>query len=196
MNNKLFSEYTDEELIIEFKLNKTEKAFELLMKRYKNPLYNFVFRFLGDYTLCSDIVQETFIRVYKNADSYKDIGRFSTWIYTIANNLARTEFARLKKGLNISLTNSGLDGDDMELPDNRMRPDNEIELKFNEEVIQKALLKIPENFRELVILRDIQDLSYEEIAEITELPLGTVKSRISRGRLQLQKLLKDYYKND
>jgi RNA polymerase sigma-70 factor, ECF subfamily len=191
VSTKPFSEYTDEELIIEFKLNRTEKAFQILVKRFKNPLFNFVYRFLGDYELCSDIVQETFIRVFRNVDSYKNIGKFSTWIYTIANNLTKTEYQKIKRNRTFSISNIGTEGEDYEISDNTYRPDKMSESRQTEDEIQKALLELPEQYRDMVIFRDIQGLSYEEISEITGIPIGTVKSRINRGRERLQKLLKN-----
>jgi len=188
---KPLSEYTDEELIIEFKLNRTEAAFQILVKRFKSPLFNFVYRFLGDYELCSDVVQETFIRVFRNVDSYKNIGKFSTWIYTIASNLTKTEYRKIRSSKNFSISNFGQEGEDYEISDSTYRPDNMVESVQTGELIQKALLEIPEQYREMVILRDIQGLAYEEITEITGLPIGTVKSRINRGREKLQKLLKN-----
>jgi RNA polymerase sigma-70 factor (ECF subfamily) len=188
---KPLSEYTDEELIIEFKLNRTEAAFQILVKRFKSPLFNFVYRFLGDYELCSDVVQETFIRVFRNVDSYKNIGKFSTWIYTIASNLTKTEYRKIRSSKNFSISNFGQEGEDYEISDSTYRPDKMVESGQTGELIQKALLEIPEQYREMVILRDIQGLAYEEITEITGLPIGTVKSRINRGREKLQKLLKN-----
>ena len=193
-----YSNYTDEELVIEFNINRTEKAFEILMKRYKNSLLNYVFRFLGDYELGADIVQETFIRVFRSLESYNGKAKFSTWIYTIAINLSRTEFQRRKRYSMLSIHDSSLveqndEGNSFEhqIEDNRYRPDKMVEDKNIEESIQKALLLISDTNRELIILRDVQGMSYEEIADIMNLPLGTVKSRINRGREQLQKLLKD-----
>jgi RNA polymerase sigma-70 factor (ECF subfamily) len=188
------NDLTDEELILEFQQNNTVKAYEILVQRYKNPLINYVYRFLGDYEACVDIVQETMIKVYRNKDSYKSIAKFSTWIYTIAGNLARTEYQRRKKRNTISINSSREDDETFDIPDESSRPDDITDSGIKEELIQKALLKISKAYREMVVLRDIQELSYEEIAEVTGVAVGTVKSRINRGRAQLQKLLKDIYK--
>ena len=194
MIEKKLSDLTDEELILEFQLNNTVKAYEILVQRYKNPLTNYVFRFLGDYEACADIVQETMIKVYRNKDSYKSIAKFSTWIYTIAGNLARTEYQRRKRRNIFSISSYGEDDETFDIPDESARPDVITDSGIKDEIIQKALLKVSESYREMVILRDIQDMSYEEIAEVTGITVGTVKSRINRGRNQLQKLLKDIYK--
>lgn len=194
MTEKNLNEFTDEELILEFQQNDTVKAFEILVQRYKNPLMNYVFRFIGDYETSSDLVQETMIKVYKNKDSYKSIARFSTWIYTIAGNLARTEYQRRKRRNLFSINSYGENNENYEIPDEQYRPDAATDSIIKDEIIQDALSKVSAAYRNVVILRDVQGLSYEEIAEITGISVGTVKSRINRGRLQLQKLLKFIYK--
>ena len=194
MIEKKLSDLTDEELILEFQRNNTVKAYEILVQRYKNPLINYIYRFLGDYEACADIVQETMIKVYRSKDSYKSIARFSTWIYTIAGNLARTEYQRRKKRNIFSINSYGDDDETFDIPDESARPDVITDSGIKNEIIQKALLKVSDSYREMVVLRDIQEMSYEEIAEVTGIAVGTVKSRINRGRTQLQKLLKDIYK--
>ena len=194
MLDKNLTELSDEELIAEFQQNDTLQAFEILVHRYKNPLTNFVFRFLGDYESCTDVVQETMIKFYRNKDSYKSIAKFSTWIYTIAGNLAKTEYKRRRRRQIFSINSYGEEKENYEIPDESYRPDVMTDSGIKDQIIQKALLKISTAYREAVILRDIQELSYEEISEIMEIEVGTVKSRINRGRAQLQKLLIDIYK--
>lgn len=194
MTDRKLNELTDEELILEFQSNNTLGAFELLVHRYKNPLTNFIFRFLGDYESTVDVVQETMIKVYKNKDSYKSIAKFSTWIYTIAGNLARTELKRRKRRNMFSINSYGEEKENYDIPDESYRPDVITDSGIKEKIIQEALLKVSDAYRDVVVLRDVQELSYEEIAEITGISIGTVKSRINRGRSQLQKLLKDIYK--
>jgi len=187
------NELTDEDLILEFQKNGNEKAFEILVLRFKNPLTNYVYRFLGDYDNCVDVVQDTFVKVYRYKDNYSSLAKFSTWIYTIAGNLARTEYQR-KKRKNIFSINKPDDEDKTyDIPDNTYRPDVLADSSIKSEIIQKALLKVRDSYREAVILRDIQEMSYEEIAEIMKIEVGTVKSRINRGRAELQKYLKDIY---
>jgi len=183
---------SDEALIADFQSGRTE-AFNILVGRYKDQLMNFVFRYVGDYDQSDDIVQEVFIRVYRNKHSYRPIAKFSTWIYTIAANLAKSELRRKKRRKIFSLT--GQTGErenkDFEIPDERYPADREADRSLKGAIIQKALESIDGKYREVVILCDIQEMSYEEICEITGLNMGTVKSRINRGRSQLQKLLKD-----
>jgi RNA polymerase sigma-70 factor (ECF subfamily) len=195
LTDKNLNDLSDEELIIEFQQNNTIKAFEILVQRYKNPLTNYVFRFIGDYEACTDIVQETMIKVFRYKDSYNSIAKFSTWIYTIAGNLARTEYQRRKRKKTFSINSYGEEKDEtFDIPDESYRPDEITDSGIKDKIIQEALLKVSKSYREVVILRDIQDLSYEEISEITGLNIGTVKSRINRGRAQLQEMLKDIYK--
>jgi len=194
LTDKNLYELTDEELILEFQQNNTVRAYEILVERYKNPLTNYVFRFLGDYEACMDVVQEAFIKVYRYKDSYSSIAKFSTWIYTIAGNLARTEYQRRRRRKFFSINAYGEERDETyDIPDESYRPDRITDSGIKEEIIQKAIQKVSPAYREMVILRDIQQLSYEEISEITGIAVGTVKSRINRGRAQLQELLKDIY---
>ena len=194
MTDKNLNELSDEELILEFQQNNTERAFEILVQRYKNPLTNFVFRYLGDYEACIDVVQETMIKVYRYKDTYQSIAKFSTWIYTIAANLAKTELQRRKRRTILSINAFGKDEDEnYEIPDENYRPDDITDSGIKDEIIQKAFLKVSDSYRQAVILRDIQELSYEEIADIMGITVGTVKSRINRGRAQLQKLLKSIH---
>jgi len=185
---------TDEELIKEFQNSNDIECYNLLVKRYKDPLMNFVFRFVGDRDVCSDIVQDTMIKFYLKKDSYKSVAKFSTWIYTIAGNLAKNELKRRNRRKIYSVSNHD---DDMQIQvedKEFVAPDRLADNKIKNNMIQKALLKVKPVYREVVILRDIQEFSYEEIAEITGLTIGTVKSRINRGRKQLQKLLKNIYR--
>ena len=191
--DKNLRELSDEELILEFQKNNLEAAFEILVQRYKNPLTNFVFRFLGDYESCNDVVQETMIKVYRYKDTYSSVAKFSTWVYTIAGNLAKTEYRRQRRRNIFSISDYGEDNKPYDLPDESYRPDVATDSGIKDELIQKALMKVKETYRETVILRDIQGMSYEEIAEILGVNEGTVKSRINRGRAQLQELLKDIY---
>jgi RNA polymerase sigma-70 factor (ECF subfamily) len=190
---KPLNELSDEELIIEFQRSGDEKAFEILIQRFKNPLTNYVFRFLGDYESWVDVVQETFIKVYRYKDNYSSVAKFSTWVYTIAGNLAKTEYKRKQRRNLFSINSYGEESKTFEIPDESFRPDVTVDSNMKNEIIQNALLKVRDSYREAVILRDIQGLSYEEIAEIIGIEVGTVKSRINRGRAELQKFLKDIY---
>jgi len=185
---------TDEELIKEFQDNNTIAAYEILVSRFKDPLTNFVYRFLGDRDICIDIVQDTMIKFYLKKDSYQSIAKFSTWIYTIAGNLAKNELKRRGRRTILSISNDDPDDITLQIEDkNFVAPDRATDNSIKGAMVQKALLKVKPIYRELVILRDIDGFSYDEIAEMTNLSIGTVKSRINRGRAHLQKLLKNIY---
>lgn len=185
---------SNEELMLLFQRD-VRLAFDILVERFQNPLMNFIFRFTGNREDAADILQDTFIRVYRKKHLYKTIAKFSTWVYTIAGNLAKSELRRGHRKYLTSIDRKKNEDEEYSIPmtDSKPLPDRNTDRRIVYERIQEALLTLPDGFREAVVLRDIQELSYEEIAEITELPIGTVKSRISRGRLQLQQLLKDIY---
>ncbi len=187
MKNSL-DQNTDEQLIALFQQGNSG-AFDLIVKRFKDSLTNYTFRYLGDYDECDDIVQETFVRVYKNKDSYKPLAKFSTWIYTIATNLAKTRLRQKQKVNIFSFLKSKEPKDRFEVVDTGYSLDNITDSILLEKIIQSALDKIPAKYKEAVILRDIQELSYGEISEIIKANVGTVKSRINRGREQLKKIL-------
>lgn len=191
---KTLSELTDEELIAEFQ-EENEAAFTLLVGRFKDPLTNFVFRFIGDWDDCNDIVQETFVRVYRSKHSYKPVAKFSTWVYTIATNLAKTQLRRKKLRSVVTFWGKGDSEREAlnDIPDEGSQTDALVETSIREQRIQKALDALPAKYKEVVVLRDIQELSYEEIAAISGLKIGTVKSRINRGRTHLQEMLKDLW---
>lgn len=170
-------------------------AFDILVERFKDPLFNYLFRFVGDAAQCEDLLQETFLRVHRNRHAYRRIAKFSTWIFTIAGNLARSEYRRRRRRPTQSLnpTNREDEQFELEIPDETYAPDRHASAVIQDELIQEALSSLQSEFREVIILRDIQELSYEEIAEITGLPMGTVKSRINRARGKMQRLLRDIY---
>ncbi|MEJ2054040.1 MAG: sigma-70 family RNA polymerase sigma factor [Calditrichaceae bacterium] len=183
-------ETTDEELIARFQ-NGDNYAFDLLVKRYKDPLMNFVFRFVGDKNEAEDIVQETFLRLFKNKHYYKEIAKFSTWIYTIAGNLAKTELRKRKRRKLFSISHYMSTEKDYDIPDEETSPESDTNTVITDKIIQNAIDKLSPKFKQVIVLRDIQGFSYEEIAEIVNIPLGTVKSRVNRARLKLQEDLQD-----
>ena len=182
---------SDEDLMFEFQ-NGNNYAFDILVKRYKDQLVNFAYRFLGSRIDAEDVVQETFLRVYKKKSAYKRIAKFSTWIYTITGNLAKTELRRRKRRKIFSLSNMTQDDKDFDIPDVERGPESTTDDAIREKIIENAIRSLPKKFKEMIILRDIQELSYEEISNIANIPLGTVKSRINRGRLKLQEILEEF----
>jgi RNA polymerase sigma-70 factor (ECF subfamily) len=184
-------ERSDEDLMDAFQKG-DEGGFAELVRRYKDPLTNFVFRVLGNRDDCYDVVQDAFLRMYRSRHTYKPVARFSTWLYTIALNLARTELRRRKFRSGFWIEKKKDDGGAaIEPHDTTHLPDVLADSSLLEERIQAAILLLSEKYRSVFVLRDIQDLPYEEIAAITGLNLGTVKSRINRARTFLQEQLKD-----
>lgn len=173
-----------------------EDAFAEIVRRYKNPIVNYLYRFLNDYEEAVDLAQETFVRVYFAIDRYHRGFAFSTYIYRIATNLAISEIRRRRRRRLLSL--SGLFQSDHDETteyqprDERILPDAELVDDERSQVIAKAIAALPEKYRVAIILRDVQGRSYEEIAAIMELGLGTTKSRINRGRGLLREKLKSY----
>ena len=137
-----------------------------------------------------DIVQETFLRVYRNKHRYHQIAKFSTWIYTIASNLAKSELRRRKIRNFFSISSKGADERDYDLPDASSNVERDVDGALKNEIILREIGALPAHFREAVLLRDVQEFSYEEISKILKVPLGTVKSRVNRGRSRLQKRLR------
>jgi RNA polymerase sigma-70 factor (ECF subfamily) len=186
---------TDEQLIAKFQLGDVQ-AYDVLVRRYKDQLLNFIYRFVGNRSDAEDIVQETLLRVYKNKHMYKEIAKFSTWVYTIAGNLAKTELRRRKRHKIFSVSNFVNEERDYDIPDKALSPEKQVDSTIQEAIIQKAIEKLPVKFKEVIILRDIQGFAYEEISQILNIPLGTVKSRVNRGRLKLQEDLKFLYETE
>jgi RNA polymerase sigma-70 factor, ECF subfamily len=181
---------SDEELIARFQ-NDDLPSYDLLVKRYKDQLLNFAYRFLGNTEEAEDIVQETFLRLFRKRHAYRQIAKFSTWIYTIAGNLAKTELRKRKRRKLISISDMGFDEKEFEIEDEMADTEREADSSMTDKIIQKAISDLSPRFREVIVLRDIQELSYEEIGIILHIPLGTVKSRVNRARLKLQAKLKD-----
>lgn len=182
--------YSDEQLIGRFQSG-DERAYVELVNRYKDRLLNFVFQFLGDIEQAEDVVQDTMLRLYEKKHYYKEIAKFSTWIYTIARNLANTELRKRKRRKTTYLSQMSKEERQYEIPAIQDDVDQSLHSEFIYDRIQTAIDRLPEHFKMAIILRDIQELSYDDISKIVEVPLGTVKSRINRARLQLQAELQD-----
>ena len=185
------SDKTDEELIKDFQ-NGEVSSYNHLVYRYKDRLFNYIYQFVRDVNLAEDLLQDTFIKLYTHKDSYREIAKFSTWIYTIASNLAKTELRKIKRRQTYS--ESALSTDDrkfvMRQPDQESFEDIE-DTSVSGNILEKSLIELDDEFKNIIILRDIQELSYDEISKILQIPLGTVKSRINRGRFKLKDILKE-----
>ena len=181
--------YSDEQLMSLFQ-GGDENAYIELVNRYKDKLINFIFNYLGDLESSEDVVQETMIKLYLKKHYYREIAKFSTWLYTIAKNLANTELRKRKQRKTTFLSQFSKHDKTYELPSNDPEPGQEIQTDIVNKIIRDAVDQLSEKFKIVIVLRDIQGLSYEDISEIINVPIGTVKSRINRARLQLQVELK------
>lgn len=171
-----------------------EAAFEQLLTQHEKSVYNLCLRMTGNPEDAMDVSQEVFLRVWKNLGSYQFDAAFSTWLFRIASN-ACIDFLRAKKRRNdVSLTmQDENDGEDKELavPDETPLPEEQLLAKEQQRAVMKAMSELPPDFREILQLRVVEGLPYEEIAEILDIKVGTVKSRLARARNQLRKNLED-----
>ncbi len=183
--------------LIEATRNGDESAFAEIVARYRNPLTNYLYRFLNDYEEAVDLAQETFVRVYFAIDRYHTQFAFSTYVYRIATNLAISELRRRKRRRLLSLTGLFQSDEDSEVEfqpaDTAALQDARLVDDERDRTIAKAIAALPEKYRVPIILRDIEGKSYDEVAEIMGLGLGTTKSRISRGRGLLKEKLEHYF---
>jgi len=187
MNDKF--KYSDEKLILRFQEGDIN-AYNELVKRYKDRLLNFVLRYFNNVEQAEDVVQDTLIKLYTHASYYKNVAKFSTWIFTIAKNNALTELRKNKRKRTDSLWTD--DGQVIDINSKEESLDSKVQNEIAIDQLNKFLDEIPENFRMAVVLRDFQELSYEEISKILEIPIGTIKSRINRGRIQLAEKMKHF----
>jgi RNA polymerase sigma-70 factor (ECF subfamily) len=159
-----------------------ESGFEELVRRYQRPIAAYVYRMVGDYDAALDLTQEVFIKVYNSLSRYRCEFKFSTWIYKIAHNAA-IDHLRRYAAREHSLSN-GSDGDraDVVIESRRLTPEQESERNERCSEIETVVHMLPRAYRELIVLRHSHDLSYDEIVEVTGLPLGTVKNRLFRAR--------------
>ena len=159
-----------------------EDGFEELVRRYQRPIAAYVYRMVGDYESALDLTQEVFIKVYNSLRRYRSEFKFSTWIYKIAHNSA-VDHLRRQGGREQALLRE-FDGEQYDLPveSKRPSPEQESERAERRAEIERVVGQLPAAYRELVVLRHSHDLSYDEIAEVTGLPLGTVKNRLFRAR--------------
>ncbi len=159
-----------------------EGSFEELVRRYQRPIAGYVYRMVGNYESALDLTQEIFIKVYSSLDRYRAEFKFSTWIYKIAHNAAVDHLRRTATREQSLVRGTGDDQFDLPIESGRLSPEQESERRERRGEIETVVRALPANYRELIVLRHSQDLSYEEIVEVTGLPLGTVKNRLFRAR--------------
>ncbi len=178
-------ELEDNQLVARF-LDGERLAFPELVQRYQTRLLNFIYRTIGDRDRAEDLVQETFIRVYRHLHRFDQSKKFSTWIYTIASNLAKNELRnRSRNPLVLFQTikkNWEADHRPLQWEDTSYRPDDLYRKRHLRDLVEKAIEQLPEHHRVVFVLREMEGKTYEEISEITGVNLGTVKSRLNRAR--------------
>jgi RNA polymerase sigma-70 factor, ECF subfamily len=184
------------DLLINRKIKQVKKgdqdAFAEIVEYYKDKVYQLCYRMLGNAHEAEDSAQEAFIRAYVNIHSYDSTKKFSTWLYRIATNLCIDRIRKKKPDYYLDAEISGTDGLDMysQIPAKQELPEDELEKLELQEQIQQEILKLPEKYRSVIVLKYVDELSLKEISDILDLPVGTVKTRIHRGREALRNKLR------
>jgi RNA polymerase sigma-70 factor, ECF subfamily len=186
----------DNELVQRF-LSGDEDAFLQIVEKYKHPITNFITMMIGDYDLAVDLSQDTFLRVYRNIGSYKSTFQFSTWIYKIASNLAIDELRwRKRRGISRRST-SDLEGEEKPetvIIDTSPGPEaSSIDSQYRK-LLNEAIHSLPTRYRSVFVLKEVQEMEYERIAEVLKCSVGTVKSRLHRAKNLLRKKLAPYWR--
>jgi RNA polymerase sigma-70 factor, ECF subfamily len=183
----------DDSAVVAQFLEGEKRAFNELVERYQSRLLNFVYRTTGDRERAEDLVQETFIRVYRHIHRFDQSKKFSTWVYTIASNLAKNELRnRSRNPLVLFQTiKKNWDSDErpLEWEDNTYRPDDLFRKRHLKQLVDSVVEELPLHHRQVFVLREMEGKTYEEIAEITGCNLGTVKSRLNRARNNFAQLI-------
>jgi len=176
-------------------------AWEEIVRKYHRRIYNICYRFAGTADDAQDLTQEVFIKMYRTLGSYDvERGAFVTWVTTMTRNLLVDHFRKTKQDrMTDSLDATTSDHEDAmplseKIEDKALPPDAGVQSRETREAVHAALQKLSPDLREAVILRDLQDLDYREIAQVLKVPEGTVKSRINRGRVELARLLQRTYR--
>jgi len=178
---------TDGELI-DKAIGGREDGFEELVRRYQRPIIGYVYRMLNNYDASLDVTQEVFIKVYNSLERYSSEYKFSTWLYRIAHNAA-IDYMRRNSAHTQSIEAENADGSyQLQIESPNPTPEQERERTELRQEIESVVKCLPTVYRELILLRHSQDLSYDEIAEVTNLPLGTVKNRLFRAREMMREI--------
>lgn len=170
-----------------------QNAYAEIVELYKDKVFQLCYRMLGNRHEAEDMAQEAFIRAYVNIASFNINLKFSTWLYRIATNLCIDRIRKKKPDYYLDAEVAGTDGLTMysQIPANTTSPEDEVESIELQEVIQREITRLPEKYRSVIVLKYIEELSLNEISEILDMPLGTVKTRIHRGREALRHQLRN-----
>jgi RNA polymerase sigma-70 factor (ECF subfamily) len=187
---------SDDLRLVERAQNRDAEAFQTLVLRYQDRVYNTAFRLIGDRSLAEDLTQEVFFKAFKALNKFKGKSSFSTWLYRITVNACTSEWRKAgaqKRGKEVSFPQGGDDpsGPSWEPAGEGGNPGEQAEVAERNALVQKAISDLEEDYRTVVVLRDIEGFSYEEIADIIERPVGTVRSRLHRARSELKEKLKN-----
>lgn len=168
-------------------------AFEQLMLLYQKAVYNICWRMAGNAEDALDLSQEVFLKLWRTLPQYQFDAAFSTWLYRLTQNVCIDFLRRQKRRQHVSLTFSDDEdeGRELSVPDPAPLPEEQVIFHEKQEAVRRAMNALPVDFREVLELRVVRQLPYEQIAQIMDLPVGTVKSRLARARLQLKKRLDD-----
>lgn len=169
-----------------------QNAFGEIVELYKDKVFQLCFRMLGNSHEAEDTSQEAFIRAYINIERYNIDRKFSTWLYRIATNLCIDRIRKKKPDYYLDAEVAGTEGLTLysQIPASQLAPDEEVSKIELQEIIQNEILKLPEKYRTVIVLKYIEELPLTEISKILDLPIGTVKTRIHRGREALRKQLR------
>ncbi|MBS1993794.1 MAG: sigma-70 family RNA polymerase sigma factor [Cyanobacteria bacterium SZAS LIN-3] len=194
-----YSQKSDRDLVLACQ-KREPQAFEELVKRHQRTVYALIYQLAPDWDDTTDLAQEVFIRVWRSINNLRNPASFRSWLTQIVTNLFYDELRKRPRKLpTVSMDDSATDEDGenptRDIPDSSAMPEEKVLNKEISDVIRQAMLKLPEQFRTAIVLREVEGLSYEEIAVITQTEMGTVKSRIARARTKLQELLKPYIEN-
>jgi len=192
-----YSQKSDRDLVIACQ-RREPAAFEELVKRHQRTVFTLLYQLAPDWQDTSDLSQEVFIRIWRNINNLRNPSSFRSWLTQIVTNLFYDELRKRPRRLpTVSMDDSyedeeGGEGATRDIPDTSAQPDDIVLNRETSEVIRQSMARLPEQFRTAIVLREVEGLSYEEIAILTKTEMGTVKSRIARARTKLQELLKPY----
>ncbi len=200
IQGKGYGQKEDAELVLLCQRNKDQAAFETLVRRYQRTVYALLYKMAPDWPDIADLAQEAFIRIWRGIDKLQNPRAFKSWMSQIVTNLFYDELRKRPRRTPILSLDQAISDDEegpsRDVPDPAAGPDDMVHRKDIREMVDGAISELPKQFRTAIILREIQDLPYEEIARITNTDLGTVKSRIARARARIQTKLRPFIFED